>query len=68
MTATEFATTPDKLGISRRELCRKLGISKRSGDAYALGRSPVPRVVELAILAISAGLAIEEPQTEKGAA
>ena len=56
MTAAEFAATPDKMGISRRELCRRLGISRRAGDAYALGRSEVPRVVELAILALHHGL------------
>ena len=56
MTAAEFAATPERMGISRRELCRRLGISKRTGDAYALGRSQVPRVVELAILALHHGL------------
>ena len=53
MTAAEFAATPGQLGISRRELCRRLGISKRTGDAYALDRSTVPRVVQLAIMALT---------------
>lgn len=56
MTAEEFAAAPAKMGISRRELCRRLEISRRAGDAYALGRAPVPRVVELAILALALGL------------
>lgn len=65
MTADEFAATPESLGISRTELCRKIGISKRSGDAYALGRAPVPLTVELAIKAVSAGL--DTKQKQKGA-
>lgn len=56
MTAEEFAAAPARLGISRREMCRRLDIARRSADAYALGRAPVPRVVELAILAIESGL------------
>ncbi|MCP4243930.1 MAG: hypothetical protein GY772_25545 [bacterium] len=66
MTAEEFAKTPEKFGISRRELCRQIGISKRSGDAYAAGHSPVPRTVQLAILALEAGLhkSLDE-ETEK---
>lgn len=64
MTQDEFAAVPARLGISRRELCRQLGISKRTGDAYAAGRSAVPRVVQLAILALEHGLG-RDPAREK---
>lgn len=60
MTSEEFAAVPEQLGISRRELCRRLEISKRSGDAYAMGRSPVPKVVALAIRALEHGLDEDE--------
>lgn len=56
MTADEFAATPARLGMSRRKMCERLGIGRRNADDYALGRKPVPRVVELAILAVHAGL------------
>lgn len=42
-------------GIRRRQLCERIGIARRSADAYALGRAPVPRTVELAIRAVEAG-------------
>lgn len=66
MTAEEFAAVSDRMGISRRELCRRLGIARRSADAYALGRAEVPKVVALAILAIEAGLDLD--RNEEGAA
>ena len=56
MTARTFAQIPAKMGISRRELCRRLGIAKSTGDKYADGRSDVPKVVALAIAALQAGL------------
>lgn len=68
MTADEFAAKPGQMGISRRELCRRLEISKRTGDAYALGRYPVPRVVQLAILALEHGLDTGRSADSKGAA
>ncbi|WP_323775614.1 hypothetical protein [Leisingera sp.] len=68
MTNDEFAAAPARLGISRRELCRRLEISKRSGDAYALGRAPVPRVVALAVLALEHGLDVGMEKNAKGAA
>lgn len=66
VTAEEFASAPAKLGISRREMCRRLGIARRSADAYALGRSDVPRVVALAIRALEAGL--DTDRNDEGAA
>lgn len=65
MTSEEFKAAPGQLGISRRELCRRLEIARKSADAYALGRAPVPKVVALAIAALKHGL--DEPENEKGA-
>lgn len=56
MTADDFNAAIERLGISRRQLCERIGIARRSADAYALGRAPVPRTVELAIRAVEAGL------------
>ena len=56
MTSAEFTATQARLGISRAEFCRRIGIAENSGTAYALGRKPVPRVVELAVAALLAGL------------
>lgn len=56
MTAAEFAATPARLGMSRRELSRRLGIGRNSANSYALGRARVPVVVTLAIRALEAGL------------
>ena len=67
MTADEFIQAYEALGMSRRELCRRIGISRRSGDTYALGRTPVPLTVQLAIRAVQAGLDQTSPN-EKGAA
>jgi len=57
MTAEEFAAWPDAMGMSRRKMCDLIGITRRTADAYALGRSPVPLTVALAIAALNAGLA-----------
>jgi transcriptional regulator with XRE-family HTH domain len=56
MTADDFNAAISRLGISRRKLCERIGVARRSADAYALGRAPVPRTVELAIRAVEAGL------------
>ena len=55
MTPAEFNAAATRIG-SRRELCRRTGIPRRSADNYALGRTEVPRVVRLAIAAVEAGL------------
>lgn len=57
MTAAEFNHAQEQLSRSRRQFCAALGISRRSGDAYALGRAPIPKTVALAVAAIEAGLA-----------
>lgn len=56
MTPEEFNRWQSLLGPTRRAFCEKLGIAKRTGDAYGLGRSPVPFTVRLAIAALDAGL------------
>jgi len=56
MTAEEFTAAQERLGLSRRKFCARIGIGRRTGDEYALGRSVIPRPVELAIAAVEAGL------------
>lgn len=56
MTADDFNAAIARLGLSRRKLCERIGVSRRSADGYALGRAPVPRTVDLAIRAVEAGL------------
>lgn len=60
MTAQDFTALQDRLGISRAELCRRIGIAPNSGTAYASGRKEIPLVVSLACAAVAAGL---EPWT-----
>lgn len=67
MTADQFIKAYEALGVSRRDFCRRIGISRRSGDTYALGRTPVPLTVQLAIRAVQAGLDKPSPN-DKGAA
>lgn len=65
MTSDDFNAWQARLAPSRRQFCAALGISRRTGDAYALGRAPVPPVVALAISALSKGLACAEaPEAE----
>jgi len=61
MTAAEFIALHQRLGISRGELCRLIGIAPNSGTAYALGRKPIPMTVALACAAVEAGLSVEQP-------
>ena len=53
MTAEDFVELEHRLGLSRAEFCRKLGIAPNSGTAYALGRKPIPRTVALACIALA---------------
>lgn len=62
MTADEFNKAIHDLGLSRRQLCERIGIARRSADAYALNRAPVPLTVKLAIRAVAAGLDRDPPQ------
>ena len=63
MTADDFNAAAARLGLSRRRFCERLGIARRTGDAYALGRQPIPRTVALAIAALEAGLDADTPST-----
>jgi hypothetical protein len=56
MTSTDFTSVHTRLGISRAELCRRIGIAPNSGTAYALGRKPIPLTVALACAAVLYGL------------
>ena len=68
MTHTEFTTAIEQLGLSRAAFCRLIGIAPNSGTAYAAGRKPVPRVVELAIQAITLrGTATPSARRQSGA-
>lgn len=54
MTAADFTALQARLGISRAELCRRLGIAPNSGTAYALGRQTIPPRVQLACARVEA--------------
>jgi hypothetical protein len=56
MTAADFEAAPGQLGISRAELCRRLGLALNTGTAYAKGRVSIPPYIALAIAALIAGL------------
>lgn len=56
MTASDFIALQQRLGISRGELCRRIGIAPNSGTAYALGRKPIPLTVALACAAVAFNL------------
>jgi hypothetical protein len=56
MTGAEFTALHTRLGISRAELCRRIGIAPNSGTAYALERQPIPLTVALACAALAFGL------------
>lgn len=56
MTANDFTEFHKRLGISRAELCRRLGISANTGTAYALGRANIPLSVSLACAALAFNL------------
>ena len=55
MTAADFIALHKRLGISRGELCRRIGIAPNSGTAYAIGRRPIPLTVALACAQIEQG-------------
>jgi len=59
MTAADFIALQARLGISRGELCRRIGIAPNSGTAYALGRKPILLTVALACAAIEVGITLE---------
>lgn len=64
MTAADFIALHQRLGVSRAELCRRIGIAPNSGTAYASGRKPVPLTVALACAAIASDLLPYGSQSE----
>lgn len=56
MTSAEFEAAITQLGISRAELCRRLGIALNTGTSYAKGRTTIPPYIALAIAAVVVGL------------
>ena len=56
MTPADFIALHQRLGISRAELCRLIGIAPNSGTAYAMGRKQIPRTVALACAAVALGV------------
>jgi hypothetical protein len=56
MTAADFIALHQRLGISRGELCRRIGIAPNSGTAYALDRKHIPLTVALACAAVALGI------------
>ena len=56
MNADDFTSLQARLGISRAELCRRIGIAPNTGAAYASGRQTIPLTVALACAAIAFGL------------
>lgn len=56
MTAQDFIDTQKRLGLTRAEFCRMLGISPNSGTAYAKGRADIPETVALASAALLHGI------------
>jgi hypothetical protein len=56
MTANDFNAAQKRLGVSRAEFCRRIGIAPNTGTAYALERKPIPITVALACAALLYGL------------
>ena len=56
MTPADLIALHKRLGISRAELCRQIGIAPNSGTAYAMGRKPIPYTVALACAAVALGV------------
>jgi transcriptional regulator with XRE-family HTH domain len=50
VTASEFDAIPARLGVSRAEMCKQIGLSQNAATKYAKGRAPVPRYIEMACL------------------
>jgi hypothetical protein len=63
MTSDDFNQLQAKLGVSRAELCRRIGIAYNTGIAYSTGTAKIPKPIALACAAVAAGLA---PYAEPG--
>ena len=56
MKPADFIALQQRLGVSRSELCRRLGLHPNTGANYASGRYPIPRYIALACAALVYGL------------
>lgn len=63
MTSHDFNDLQARLGISRAELCRRIGIAYNSGLAYSTGKADIPKPIALACAAVAAEI---RPYAEPG--
>ncbi len=49
MNADDFRAAHREMGMSRAEMCRRLGLSPNTGTAYAIGRADIPTYIDLAV-------------------
>jgi len=52
MTPTEFRERRQFLGYTQQGIAKRLGLSRRSIQAYEMGETPISRVIEMALEAI----------------
>jgi transcriptional regulator with XRE-family HTH domain len=61
MTGGQLQRLLDKSGKSQRGMAKEIGISERQMRRYCSGEAKVPRVVELAVLYITASTSGAKP-------
>jgi len=52
MTPAEFKQRREFLGYTQQTFAERLGLSRRSRQAYEMGETPISRVIEMALEAI----------------
>jgi len=52
MTPQEFKARREFLGYTQQTFAERLGLSRRSIQAYEMGETPISRVIEMALEAI----------------
>ena len=52
MTPQEFKASREFLGYTQQTFAERLGLSRRSIQAYEMGETPISRVIEMALEAI----------------
>jgi DNA-binding XRE family transcriptional regulator len=52
MTPAEFKQRREFLGYTQQTFAERLGLSRRSIQAYEMGETPISRVIEMALEAI----------------
>jgi transcriptional regulator with XRE-family HTH domain len=60
MTSAAFAAWRARLGITKSETARRLGMSRNSVIAYEAGTQGIPLYVALACAAVEKGLKVKE--------